>query len=77
MIDPSFCASSHHYNGDMNRYDGMVVFVQAIANVLASGGNMTGPNLLAAIKGISGSFTGASGPWEVLLLATLSQCQIS
>jgi hypothetical protein len=51
--------------GEALFYDGLVYYAQSIANVLAAGLNVSGPNLLDAMHSLSGVFTGAIGVWKV------------
>jgi hypothetical protein len=57
---------------EANWYDGTLFYAQSIANVLASGQAVTGPNLLAAMKALGGKFTGVTGRWLVNLFTYLS-----
>jgi hypothetical protein len=45
-------------------YDGVLLYAQAIADVLNASLPVTGPNLLAAVQNRNNRFTGASGLWS-------------
>jgi hypothetical protein len=57
---------------ETNWYDSVGYFAQAIANMSVDDIPMTGANLLAALHGQNGRYSGVSGNWSVCLIRPLT-----